>query len=614
MPPKYSPLNFSLNKVLADEQDNFAKAKIKIAYVMLIFTLIKVVSTIPFAFINHQYIQATRSGIIFFVFLAMIKLLLYRPDKIRPISHIVLITGLSVIWTNLVFVIQQLNIVTVQLVISMVLCAFYLIGKRTAIVYSLLAVMPVFVFLIITRNTNTVVMIPPQQLVSPMYEITVFLNFVSIAAIHYLFYKAYENSVIEKDQLNAQLAVKVAEVKALADAKSMFLSSMSHELRTPLNAVIGITNLLKGSASTEQHENLEILEFSTISLLAMVNDILDYHKSENDKIELEAIPVNLPELLNKIFSTLKLKANEKNLQLAVNTDESLNTLCVVSDPTRLTQIIYNLVGNAIKFTKKGRVELNVELIETTTEGIQVQFMVKDTGIGIPQTKLESIFEPFSQASADTTRHFGGTGLGLAIVKKLLLLFNSTIKVESELGEGSMFSFSIIFSVTEPLVIEPKIQGTSLKLAHLNVLIAEDNSINAMLLEKMLGNWGINTCWAANGQEVINKLNAETVDVILMDLQMPVMDGYETALTVRSLDDPIKANVPIIALTAAISSDIYPQVIAAGMQDYLSKPYEAAALYDKLERLAATVNVVYQPEPVIIINKEPPEFLQGAALC
>lgn len=594
MPPKYSPFNFSLNKVLADEQDNFAKAKIKIAYVMLIFTLIKVVGTIPFALINHQYIQAIRSGIIFFVFLAMLKLLLSRPDKIKPIAHVVLITGLAIIWTNLVFVIQQLNIVTVQLVISTVLCAFYLIGKRTAIVYSSLAVMPVFVFLILTRHTNTVVMIPPQQLVSPMYEITVFLNFVSIATIHYLFYKAYENSVIEKDQLNAQLAVKVAEVKALADSKSMFLSSMSHELRTPLNAVIGITDLLKSSASTEQHENLEILEFSTISLLSMVNDILDYHKSENDKIELEAIPVNLPDLLNKIFSTLKLKANEKNLTLVVNADSKLNTLCVVTDPTRLTQIIYNLVGNAIKFTQKGKVELNVKLIETTEDGIQVQFIVKDTGIGIPQAKFESIFEPFSQASIDTTRHFGGTGLGLAIVKKLLLLFNSSIKVESEVGKGCEFSFNINFCVTETIVSKPKMPGIELKLTHLNVLIAEDNSINAMLLEKILVNWGIKTYWADNGQEVVNKLKTETVDLILMDLQMPVMDGYQTALTVRSLEDPFKANIPIIALTAAISSDIYPQIIAAGMQDYLSKPYEAAALYKKLESLATTTKADIKP--------------------
>jgi signal transduction histidine kinase/CheY-like chemotaxis protein len=594
MPATYSLFNFSLNKVLADEQDNFAKAKIKIAYVMLIFTLIKVVSTIPFALINHQYIQATRSGIIFFVFVAMLKLLLYRPDKIRPIAHVVLITGLAIIWTNLVFVIQQLNIVTVQLVISTVLCAFYLIGKRTAITYSLLAVMPVFMFLVITRHTNTAVMIPPQQLVSPIYEITVFLNFVSIAAIHYLFYKAYENSVMEKDQLNAQLAIKVAEVKALADSKSMFLSSMSHELRTPLNAVIGITDLLKGSASTEQNENLEILEFSTISLLSMVNDILDYHKSENDKIELEAIPVNLPDLLNKIFSTLKLKANEKKLQLLVNTDEKLSDLCLITDPTRLTQIIYNLVGNAIKFTKKGKVELNVKLVKATVEGIQVQFIVKDTGIGIPQEKLESIFEPFSQASTDTTRHFGGTGLGLAIVKKLLLLFSSSIKVESEVGKGCEFSFIINFCVTEVMVTKPKVPGIALKLMYLNVLIAEDNSINAMLLEKMLSNWGVKTYWAANGQEVIKKLKTETVDLILMDLQMPVMDGYQTALTVRSLKDPIKSNIPIIALTASTSSDIYPQIIAAGMQDYLSKPYEAVALYEKLERLAISNKADLKP--------------------
>jgi signal transduction histidine kinase/ActR/RegA family two-component response regulator len=613
MPPTFSFFNFSLNKVLAGEQDTFARAKIKIAFLMLTFAIVKIVITIPLAITHHQYIQATRSGAIFLIFFTLLKYLLYKPQHIRIIAHVVLMTGLFVIWSNLVFIIQQLNIVTVQVVVTTVLCSFYLIGNRTALIYSALSMLPVFLFMVITQGSTAGVAIPLQQVVSPVYEITVFLNFISIGAIHYLFYKAYQDNVIEKDLLNKQLAVKVAEVKALADAKSMFLASMSHELRTPLNAVIGITDLLKGSASSEQHENLEILEFSTVSLLSLVNDILDYHKSENDKIELEAIPVNLPELLNKIFSTLKLKANEKNLQLVINADKNLNTICVVSDPTRLTQIIYNLVGNAIKFTKKGKVELRVKLIETTEHGIQVQFIVKDTGIGIPETKHESIFEPFKQASTDTTRHFGGTGLGLAIVKKLLLLFNSSIEVESELGKGSRFSFNINFCVTEPQVSKPKTKEGMSKITHLSVLIAEDNSINAMLLERMLGNWGVKTYWAPNGQEVINKLNAEAVDLILMDLQMPVMDGYQTALTVRSLDDPKKSNTPIIALTASISSDIYPQVIAAGMQDYLSKPYEAVALYEKLEKIAAAVNTAYKPVIITIDKEEPPEFLQGA-LC
>jgi signal transduction histidine kinase/CheY-like chemotaxis protein len=584
MSPALPFFNFSLKKILATERGNFARAKIKIAYVMLIFTLLKIVITIPLAVVHHQYIQATRSGIIFVLFMVILKILLYRPDRMRLIAHVVLMTGLFVIWTNLVFVIQQLNTLTVQMVITTILCAFYLIGKRTAIVYSTLAVLPVFIFLILTRNTNAAITIPPQQLVSPMYEITVFLNFISIATIHYLFYKAYENSVIEKDQLNTELAVKVAEVKALADSKSMFFSSMSHELRTPLNAVIGITNLLKDGAPAGQHENLDILEFSTVSLLAMVNDILDYHKSENDKIVLEAIPINLSELLNKIVSTLKLKANEKKLKLSIDIDEELKTMRVISDPTRLTQIIYNLAGNAIKFTNNGKVELHVQLVADTDKNARVRFMVQDTGIGIPDTKFDSIFEPFTQASADTTRHFGGTGLGLAIVKKLLLLFNSSVQVKSELGIGSEFVFDVDFEVADMEIVVPKIPGSVLKIANLNVLIAEDNSINAMLLQKMLANWEVKTSWAANGQEVINKLETETVDVILMDLQMPVMDGYQTAQVVRSLSDPLKANIPIIALTASISKDIYPQVIAAGMQDYLSKPYEAIALYHKLEQL------------------------------
>ena len=557
---------------------------------MLIFTLIKILVAIPIAIAHHQQIQAIRTGIVFIIFIALIKYLLYKPHQIKLISHIVLITGIITIWSNLIIVVQQVNVITVQMAIMVILCSFYIIGGRAAVIYSAIAIFSILFYSTIKAHFTFHIAAPPQQLASPGYELTMGFNFLAIVIVHYLFSTAYQNNVKEKDLLNEELAIKVAEVKALADSKSLFLSTMSHELRTPLNAVIGITNLLKDDASPQQHENLEILEFSTVGLLTMVNDILDYHKSEIDKIELEQIPVHLVELLNKISSSLKPKATEKNISLTVCADENLRSKWVMTDPTRLTQIIYNLIGNSIKFTNRGKVELRINLLDDTDGVLETEFIIRDTGIGIADDKLETIFEPFTQASTDITRNFGGTGLGLTIVKKLLTLFNSSINVKSNVGKGSEFSFTIKFKVGEPKIQLANTLNNKAELSHLRILLAEDNSINAMLLQKMLANWGATTFWAKNGVETLSMINEQSIDLVLMDLQMPLMDGYEAATNIRALNNSPKSNIPIIALTASMVNDIHQRVIAAGMQDCLTKPYEPMVLYDKLKKYTEKVDL------------------------
>jgi signal transduction histidine kinase/CheY-like chemotaxis protein len=424
-----------------------------------------------------------------------------------------------------------------------------------------------------------------QELPSPGFEVVVLMNFVTIVLIHYLFYRAFRDNVNEKEILNKQLLATISETKALADSRSIFLSTMSHELRTPLNAVIGMTNLIKDTATEEQTENLDILEFSAVSLLTLVNDILDYNKSENDKIELEAIPVNLAGLLHKVCSGLQQKAAEKGFNLLLEVDDKLKEQWLIADPTRLTQIIYNLVGNAIKFTEQGKVNIKVLAIQEDGERMMVHFSVADTGIGIPYHRQEAIFEPFTQASADTTRYYGGTGLGLAIVKRLLKLFNSTIELESKQGEGSVFSFDIQFNLYKGNMNPNSIlTGMNSSFHNLNILIAEDNPINALLLVKLLTKWNAKVVVTNNGQEAIDNFLNNAFDVILMDLHMPVMDGYQATLFIRSLSDPIKAGIPIIALTASVSHNIHGKIKEAGIHDYLSKPFQPALLYQKLDLL------------------------------
>jgi signal transduction histidine kinase/CheY-like chemotaxis protein len=578
-------LNFSLKKVLIQQPDSLKQARIKIVYSMLLLSLLKILIAIPLVIDNIQANHLYRIVFFFLLYLALTKYLLFKPLSINIISHIILLTGIAGIWSNLLIFGQNLNLLVLQFVFMITFVSYYLINTRYALIYSTLAISPIMFKLVITNREKWHFNAISQELPSPGFEVVVLMNFVTIVLIHYLFYRAFRDNVNEKEILNKQLLATISETKALADSRSIFLSTMSHELRTPLNAVIGMTNLIKDTATEEQTENLDILEFSAVSLLTLVNDILDYNKSENDKIELEAIPVNLAGLLHKVCSGLQQKAAEKGFNLLLEVDDKLKEQWLIADPTRLTQIIYNLVGNAIKFTEQGKVNIKVLAIQEDGERMMVHFSVADTGIGIPYHRQEAIFEPFTQASADTTRYYGGTGLGLAIVKRLLKLFNSTIELESKQGEGSVFSFDIQFNLYKGNMNPNSIlTGMNSSFHNLNILIAEDNPINALLLVKLLTKWNAKVVVTNNGQEAIDNFLNNAFDVILMDLHMPVMDGYQATLFIRSLSDPIKAGIPIIALTASVSHNIHGKIKEAGIHDYLSKPFQPALLYQKLDLL------------------------------
>jgi signal transduction histidine kinase/CheY-like chemotaxis protein len=577
--------NFSLKKVLIQQPDTLKQAQIKIVFTILLFSLIKILIITPLVISEIQHQQLIRIVIVFFLYLALTKYLLYRPLHIKIISHIILLTGIAGIWSNLFYYALHINLITIQFVFMVAFVSYYLVDNRYAFIYSIAAISPVMFYLVITSRTKWKLDAIPKELPFPGFELVVLMNFITIVLVHYLFYRAFRDNVDEKETLNKQLQATIAETKALAESRSVFLSTMSHELRTPLNAVIGMTNLIKDTATEEQTENLDILEFSAVSLLTLVNDILDYNKSENDKIELENLPVQLPILLHKVCSGLQQKAAEKGIEVLLEVDDKLKDQWVIADPTRLTQIIYNLAGNAIKFTERGTVSVKAIAGQESDEQIMVSFSVTDTGIGISADRQQVIFEPFIQASADTTRHYGGTGLGLAIVKRLLKLFNSTIELESQPGKGSVFSFAIQFNVYKGKINPVSIYtAVNSSLESLSILIAEDNPVNALLLVKLLSKWNIKAIVTNNGREAVDKLLSNTFDVVLMDLHMPVMDGYQATLAIRSLNEPAKALVPIIALTASVSHNIHDKIKEAGMNDYLSKPFQPASLYEKLELL------------------------------
>jgi len=577
--------NFSLKKVLAAEPDPFKRAKIKIVLTILLFSIIKALIVVPVAIEYAQYRQLFRALLVSLILLAMIKALLYRPSRMPFISHTILVTGTVVIWSNLFLYSQDLNILTVQLVFMVSLSAYYLLGGKPAAIYTLWAILPVILLMLMKDMGVAQWGITAEKLAPQGFDIIVVLNFVTFVMSNYLFYQAFYQNLKEKEMLNQQLQVNILEAKALAESRSVFLSTMSHELRTPLNGVIGMTNLLKDNAADEQKDYLNILEFSATNLLSMINDVLDYNKSELDKIELEDIPVNLSALLQKIGYGLEMKALEKGLSWRLELDGVLKHNLIVTDPTRLTQIIYNLAGNAIKFTDDGIVIVNATVVNQNNSRLKIQFSITDTGIGINSDRQQAIFDPFVQASTDTTRKYGGSGLGLAIVKRLLKLFDSDIELESQAGKGSVFSFIIEFPLYRgalDTIDELKTEKTSMN--GLKLLIAEDNRINVLVLEKLLSKWDIQTVVAANGQEAINKLHDESFHGVLMDIHMPVMDGYAATLAIRALGDVAKANIPIIALTASVSHNVHTKIKEAGMQDYLAKPFQTDLLYEKLQQI------------------------------
>jgi signal transduction histidine kinase/CheY-like chemotaxis protein len=394
---------------------------------------------------------------------------------------------------------------------------------------------------------------------------------------------------IELEIQNEELTLAREDAEEANEAKSIFLANMSHEIRTPLNGIVGMIHLIETSKLTEEEkEYLQLAKTSCDALIVVINDILDYSKIEAGKLDLDNIEFSLENVIMNVVGLFQPAVKEKGLKIEAVTKKGVPK-SLKGDPFRLRQVISNLIGNAVKFTKKGSIDIIVRKIRNINDNmVKLEFLIKDTGIGIPWDKTEALFKSFSQLDSSMTTTYGGTGLGLVISKKLVEMMKGDIWFESQLGVGSSFYFTIVMELGEEkddnfILLSEEDEKEELNEKQLKLLLVEDNKVSRRIVVEFAKKKGWEITEAENGKEAVDGFQQMTYDAILMDLQLPVIDGFDATRIIRQMETYTNKRTPIIAMTAYALKGDKEKCLEAGMDDYLSKPLKIAEFYNTVKR-------------------------------
>lgn len=553
---------------------------------LIAFSVQSMVLMVIYCF-QEPNILAYRIGILFFLFILGL-VLIFKNISWKKVGHYFIFCLTCFVWSNMLLLQDGINIVTVQYVLIIISGGYYILGFRWGLIYSLVNTLSVVALFFIKNFTPIDLWIGNLSINYYEYSFALVFNFLLLIFIHHYFFRAFKKTSRKERILTAYLKKSLLSAEKLAAAKTNFLATMSHELRTPLNAVIGMTNvLLEDNPSARQKENLEILSFSSENLMSTINNILSFNRLDAGMEQLENTSFRLDLLLNNVYGALKLRILNSDLTFELDMDDRIKGKLVIGDQIRLTQIFFNLVGNAIKFTTSGFVKIRAMVVMADAARLKIKFEIEDSGIGIPELQQAEVFEPYFRAEHHSSKKFQGTGLGLSIARRLVDLHGGVLNFKSEQGRGTCFSFELTFPelVNESVTDEIMSEEFSTKIGHLRILIAEDNPVNVMVLQKTLSRWGLIADVAENGQLALNAVLTKTYDLIFMDINMPVMNGFEASRQIRELSDPEKNKVCIIALTASIGMSLEEHPELRYLDDFLLKPFSVEQLKAKLEQSA-----------------------------
>jgi len=557
------------------------------------FSLISILLFVLYCF-QERNILLARISILMVLFISGL-IMVFQGVPWKKVGHYFICTLSCYIWSNMLVLEDGINMVTIQLVLMIVSGSYYILGLRWGLIYSLANALPVVLIFSLNLFMQIDISVAHRPINIYSYHFSLIFNFLLFILVHYYFFKAFKKTSQKEKTLTADLKKTLRSAEKMASAKTNFLATMSHELRTPLNAVIGMTNvLLEDNPSTRQKENLEILNFSAENLMSTINDILSFNRLDAGMEQLENAGFRLDQLLKNVYGALKQGSLKKDLEFVLNLDERIAGKHVLGDQTRLTQILFNLVGNAIKFTTEGYVRITAKVVFADQGLISIRFDIEDSGIGIPESQQRSVFEPYFRAEHRASQQFQGTGLGLSISRRLVDLHGGELTFSTQEGVGTVFSFELAF----PEIISDDPQQTGqlpadMDIGQMKILIAEDNPVNVLVLQKTLIRWGLVADVAENGLAAVNAVQQRSYDLIFMDINMPVMGGFEASRQIRAMADPEKNKVCIYALTASIGMSIEEHPELRYLDDFLLKPFSPDQLKLKLEQAARARQSNYQ---------------------